>query len=151
MDSASDSENSFIPSDVVLQRAISDLREGQDQVASEGRYPVSQFFKIHRGLRNQRDGRVETIYDGARHINCFYESYRQIFSRRMHFTFLLKAIQVQLDILETIAKLLHKNKHCQAEFLKIDGYSYLVSIFDCVPTTLVEEEAYLFLQVCQQS
>lgn len=53
----------------------------------------------------------------------------------------------QLDILETVAKLLHKNKACQAEFLKIDGYSYLVSLFDCVPSTLVEEEAYLFLQV----
>lgn len=59
--------------------------------------------------------------------------------------------KVQLDILETIAKLLHKNKHCQAEFLKIDGYSYLVSIFDCVSTTFVEEEAYLFLQVDHMS
>lgn len=54
---------------------------------------------------------------------------------------------VQLDILETIAKLLHRNKTCQAEFQKIDGYSYLVSLFDGVPATLVEEEAYLFLQV----
>src|SRR5689334_21464575 len=40
---------------------------------------------------------------------------------------------VQLEMLETIAKILYNSPTCQIEFQKIEGYSLLLAIFDKVP------------------
>eukprot|EP01125_Pyxidicula_operculata_P017207 TRINITY_DN6019_c0_g1_i1.p1 TRINITY_DN6019_c0_g1~~TRINITY_DN6019_c0_g1_i1.p1 ORF type:complete len:2125 (-),score=364.81 TRINITY_DN6019_c0_g1_i1:23-6397(-) len=55
------------------------------------------------------------------------------------------AITVQLDLLETISKLLFKSQKNQAEFRKINGYQFLIKIFDTIPD-LSSEEGHKFLE-----
>ena len=56
------------------------------------------------------------------------------------------ALTVQLDVLETISKLLFKSQRNQAEFRKINGYYFMVNIFDTIPD-LSSEESHAFLEV----
>eukprot|EP01124_Arcella_intermedia_P001800 TRINITY_DN10986_c0_g1_i1.p1 TRINITY_DN10986_c0_g1~~TRINITY_DN10986_c0_g1_i1.p1 ORF type:complete len:2185 (-),score=538.10 TRINITY_DN10986_c0_g1_i1:11-6337(-) len=55
------------------------------------------------------------------------------------------ALTVQLDLLETISKLLFKSQSNQAEFRKINGYYFLIRIFDTIPD-LSSEESHAFLE-----
>lgn len=135
-DPGSDSENSFIPVASVLEKAIYDLKESvelpEDLEGTNSPWINSQLSEF---------SETKEIEELKRYMT--EQGVLTAFTRAI----LKSTPAVQLDILETVAKLLHKNRTCQAEFIKIDGYSYLVSLFDGVPSTLVEEEAYLFLQV----
>lgn len=53
---------------------------------------------------------------------------------------------VQLDLVETISKLLFKNHENQHEFKKIDGYAFFPRLFDSI-TDFTSSESALFLEV----
>jgi hypothetical protein len=57
------------------------------------------------------------------------------------------ALTVQLDLVETISKLIFKNQENQNEFRKIDGYSFFPKLFDTI-SDFSSREGQLFLEDC---
>ena len=56
------------------------------------------------------------------------------------------ALTVQLDLVETISRLIFKNQGNQHEFKKIDGYSFFPRLFDRI-SDFTTKESQLFLEV----
>lgn len=56
------------------------------------------------------------------------------------------ALTVQLDLVETISKLIFKNQENQHEFKKIDGYSFFPRLFDKI-SNFSTKESKLFAEV----
>lgn len=57
------------------------------------------------------------------------------------------ALTVQLDLVETISKLIFKNLENQNEFKKIDGYSFFLRVLDRI-SDFSNTESKLFLEDC---
>lgn len=56
------------------------------------------------------------------------------------------SLNVQLDWIETISKLIFRNQENQQEFKKMDGYSFFSRLFDRI-SDFSTKESQLFLEV----
>ncbi len=57
------------------------------------------------------------------------------------------ALTVQLDLVETISKLIFQSQENQHEFKKINGYSFFSRLFDSIGDSSTSKESRLFLEV----
>lgn len=112
--------SSLIPMKEALLEAIKQIQ--QQSNALEGEKPESDKIAILKDYMTQQ-GCLPVLIHSLKRVNT----------------------AVQLEIFETIAKILYNNQKCQAEFCNIDGYSQLLTIFDKVPK-LSAEDCHLFLQ-----
>lgn len=58
------------------------------------------------------------------------------------------ALNEQLDLIDTISRVIFKNQLNQHEFKKIDGYSFFTKIFDRISLDSPSKQSALFLQDC---